>query len=84
MSDIVRYYSREKNPQGGTFPFQPLCDITEAEWEDLTKGQRESVDASGFWLKTRPRPATRSSPADVTLSVGDTIVPLSTDESEAA
>lgn len=57
MSDIVRYYDKEKNPQLGTFPFQPLSDISAEEWADLTPGQQASVDTSGFWRKAKPRPA---------------------------
>lgn len=58
MSDIVRYYDSDKNPRGATLPFQPLCDITAEEWADLNEVQQASVDAAGFWRKTKPRPAT--------------------------
>jgi hypothetical protein len=71
MSDIVRYYESEKNPDRATFPFQPLSDITEAQWNDLSKGQRESVDASGFWRKTKPRPAAKSTKDDQTFTAAE-------------
>lgn len=90
MADIVRYYIAEKNPDHATFPFQPLSDITADQWADLNENERDSVDAAGFWHKTKPRPAkdeaapvrTRSRPTDVTQG-DDIIVPLDNTESEA-
>lgn len=69
MSDIVRYYDKEKNPRGATFPFQPLSDITTEEWADLTDVQQASVDASGFWRKTKPRPAAKDEAEPATKKV---------------
>lgn len=76
MSDIVRYYDSDKNPRRGTFPFQPLSDITAEQWADLNEVQQASVEASGFWRKTKPRPAVEPK---VTTEKAPAIVP----ESEA-
>lgn len=57
MSDIIRYYDKRKNPDEGVFPFVPLADITDAEWKALEEWQQASIDACGYWLKSKPRPA---------------------------
>lgn len=91
MSDIERYYDQDKNPRGATFPFQPLGDITVEQWADLSESQQASVDAAGFWRKTKPRPAAKdeaeptpkkaaSTKNDQTFTVTDNAVP----ESEAS
>lgn len=55
---IERYYDASKNPDRAALGGVPLGDLDTATWEGLTPHQQRSVDATGFYRKTRP-----SSPA---------------------
>ena len=59
---IARYYDATKNPDGAFFPGVPLRDLTEDEWDALSKRMQESVDACPFYRKT-PLAAPPKAPA---------------------
>ncbi len=56
---IARFYVEDNNPDGASFPGVPLRNIEDAEWDAYPAFIQRSVDASDFYRKTNPKPATR-------------------------
>lgn len=52
---IARYYDESKNPDRAFFPGVPLRDLTQADYDALSKHQQASIDASPLYRKTKPR-----------------------------
>jgi hypothetical protein len=61
----ARYYDAESNQAGAEYiPGVPLRDLTDEEWDALTKDQQASVDAAAYYRKTKPRVAAQDRAAD--------------------
>lgn len=50
-----RYYNPERNPSGAYLPGVPLGDMTDQEFAALPLWVQRSVDASGFYFRSKPR-----------------------------
>lgn len=55
---IARYYDASKNEAGGYLPGVPLRDLTQDEYDALPAWIQASIDASGFYRKTKVPAAT--------------------------
>lgn len=59
MSESIgRWYDETKNLDRAFFPGIPLRDLTQAEWDALDDRMQESLDATPFYRKTKPRTET--------------------------
>jgi hypothetical protein len=52
---IARFYEEAKNPDGATLPGVPLADLTEEFYDAQPAHIQRSIDAVGFYRKTKPR-----------------------------
>lgn len=51
---IARYYVPDRNPTGASLPGVPLADISEEQYDAFPAWLQLSIDAVGFYRKTKP------------------------------
>ena len=54
MSELVRYYLPETNPNSYFVPGVPLASLTQEAWDELPEHLKRSVDACGFYSQEPP------------------------------
>lgn len=57
------YYDASKNPESATLPGVKLDDLTDEEIAAFPEWLRESIAATGFWRKSKPRADHDDTPA---------------------
>jgi hypothetical protein len=63
MSKTVYYYDASKNPAGVFYPGVPLADLTEEEYQRLSKADQAAVAGNPMYRKTAPKDAPKEKPA---------------------